>query len=167
MPTYRSGPFNLVVILVLLLTGWMLLQQWQSVDEIRWDEFVNHVESKHISSVTLKETEIVGKFNEAGLASRGEKSKVSFVVYYKPEVHGERLERLLEENGVGPDIPAEYRQFTRRVHRENPLTVRGKKMGTAELIALIHAKMRDDDYLDVFENVYGWFEQTRKKLIPS
>jgi len=103
LPAYKTGPFNLLVILVLLLTGWMLLQQWQSVDEIRWDEFVNHVESKHISSVTLKETEIVGKFNEEGLASRGEKSKVSFVVYYKPEVHGERLERLLEENGVKND----------------------------------------------------------------
>ena len=103
LPTYRTGPFNLLVILVLLLTGWMVLQQWQSVDEIRWDEFVNHIENKHIDSVTIKETEIVGKFNKEGLASRGEKSKVSFVVYYKPEVHGERLEKLLEENGVKND----------------------------------------------------------------
>jgi hypothetical protein len=75
--------------------------------------------------------------------------------------------RLLEENGVTGEIPAEYRQFTRRVHRENPLTVRGKKMSTADLIALIHEKMRDDDYLDVFENVYTWFEQARQKLSPS
>ncbi|MHC4159565.1 MAG: ATP-dependent metallopeptidase FtsH/Yme1/Tma family protein, partial [Planctomycetota bacterium] len=78
----------------------MLLQQWQSIDEIRWDEFVEHVENKHIDKVTIKETEIVGDFNKEGLASRGEKSKVSFVVYYKPEVHGERLEKLLEEHGV-------------------------------------------------------------------
>jgi len=103
LPSYRTGPFNMLVILILLLTGWMLLQQWQSVDEIRWDEFVSHIENKHIDSVTIKEAEIVGKFNEEGLASRGEKSKVSFVVYYKPEVHGERLERLLEENGVKND----------------------------------------------------------------
>ncbi|UCF00230.1 MAG: ATP-dependent zinc metalloprotease FtsH [Planctomycetota bacterium] len=104
LPAYRSGPFNLLVILALLLTGWMLLQQWQSVDEIRWDEFVAHIENKHIDSVTIKDTEIVGDFNEEGLASRGERSKVSFVVYYKPEVHGERLESLLEENGVKNDI---------------------------------------------------------------
>ncbi len=75
--------------------------------------------------------------------------------------------RLLEENGVAGEIAAEYRQFTRRVHRENPLTVRGKKMSTDDLIALIHEKMRDDDYLDVFENVYTWFEQARQKLAPA
>ncbi len=100
LPAYRTGPFNLLIIFALLLTGWMLLQQWQSVDEIRWDEFVRHIENKHIDTVTIKETEIVGDFNKEGLASRGERSKVSFVVYYKPEVHGQRLERLLEEHGV-------------------------------------------------------------------
>jgi hypothetical protein len=75
--------------------------------------------------------------------------------------------RLLEQNGVGDGIPAEYRQFTRRVHRENPLTVRGRRMGADELVAMIQEKMRDDDYLDVFENVYTWFEQAKKKLSPS
>ena len=75
--------------------------------------------------------------------------------------------RILGENGVNGEIPAEYRQFTRKVHKENPLTVRGKKMSAADLISLIREKMLADDYLDVFENVYTWFEQVRQKLRPA
>jgi len=82
----------------------MMLQQWQRVDEIRWDEFVYHVENKHIDSVTIKNEEIIGKFNDAGLTSRGSKGKDAFVVYYIPESHGDRLVKLLEENNVKNDI---------------------------------------------------------------
>lgn len=73
----------------------------------------------------------------------------------------------LTDNGVGADMTAEYRQFTRRVHRENPLTIRGRKMSPTELIGLIHEKLLYEDYLDVFENVYTWFEQTAQKLKSS
>jgi cell division protease FtsH len=103
LPSYRHGPFSWLIIAIVIFAAMMLLQQWQSIEEVRWDEFVNHVESKHVESVTIKDTEIVGKFNEQGIASRGGKSKGSFVVYYKPEVHGERLGRLLEENGIKTD----------------------------------------------------------------
>lgn len=99
-PSYKRGPFSWLLIPILIFTALMLVQQWQSVDEIRWDEFVDHVENNHIDSVTIKDTEIIGKFNEQGLATRKDKDNVSFVVYYKPDVHGERLEKLLEENDV-------------------------------------------------------------------
>jgi cell division protease FtsH len=78
----------------------MLLQQWQSIEDIRWDEFVEHVENKQIESITIKDTEIIGKFNEQGVASRGGKGRVSFVVYYEPEVHGQWLGKLLQENDI-------------------------------------------------------------------
>ena len=103
LPSYRGGPFNLLIIAIVLITAMIMLQQWQSIDEIRWDEFVNHVKNNHVESVTIKDTEIIGKFNESGLASRGDKGKVTFVVYYKPEVQGERLGGLLEESGVKTD----------------------------------------------------------------
>ena len=103
LPSYKHGPFSYLIIGIVIFTGMLLLQQWQSIEEVRWDEFVNHVESKHVESVTIKDTEIVGKFNEQGIASRGGKSKGSFVVYYKPDVHGERLGRLLEESGIKTD----------------------------------------------------------------
>jgi hypothetical protein len=40
-------------------------------------------------------------------------------------------------------------------------------MSTAELAALIHEKLRYEDYLDVFEEVHTWLEQTARKLRPA
>jgi cell division protease FtsH len=100
LPGYKYGPFTYLIIGILIFTAMIFLQQWQSVEEIRWDEFVKDVESKCVESVIIKDTEITGKFNEQGLAGRGGKGKDTFVVYYKPEVQGERLGKLLEENGV-------------------------------------------------------------------
>ena len=89
LPSYRTGPFSWLIIAIVIFTAMMMLQQWQSVEEVRLDEFINHIQSKHVESVTVKDTEIIGKFNESGIASRGGKGKVAFVVYYKPEVDGE------------------------------------------------------------------------------
>ena len=102
LPRYKRGPFSYLIIAIAIFTMIMMLNQWQRVDEIRWDEFVEHVKNKHIDSVTIKDVEIIGKFNDAGLASR--EGKDSFVVYYIPEVQGKRLESLLEENNVKNDI---------------------------------------------------------------
>jgi len=99
-PTYKRGPFSWVIIIALGLTGIMMLQQFQGVEEIRWDEFVEYVENGYIENVTIKDTEITGKFNEAGIAKREKQGKGTFIVYYKPEVHGERLEKLLADNKI-------------------------------------------------------------------
>lgn len=73
----------------------------------------------------------------------------------------------LDANGVDPAIGEEYRQFCRRVQKENPLTIHGKKMDSRELVAHIHEKLKYEDYLDLFENVYRWFEQTSEKFRPA
>jgi cell division protease FtsH len=104
LPRYKRGPFSYLIIAIAIFTMIMMLNQWQKVDEIRWDEFVEHVQNKHVDSVTIKDMEIIGKFNEAGLASRQGKGKDSFVVYYIPEVQGKRLESLLAENKIKNDI---------------------------------------------------------------
>jgi cell division protease FtsH len=98
LPSYKFGSFTYVIIGILIFTAMMLLQQWQSVEEIRWDEFVKYVDNNCVDSITIKDTEIMGKFNEQGIAGRGDKSKTSFVVYYKPEVQGKQLGDLLEKN---------------------------------------------------------------------
>jgi len=103
LPRYKRGPFSYLIIAIAIFTMIMMLNQWQKVDEIRWDEFVEHVQNKHIDSVTIKDMEIIGKFNEAGLTGRGSKSKDTFVVYFTPAVNGERLGLLLEENNVKND----------------------------------------------------------------
>lgn len=101
---YKGSRFNILIILAVLMSLVMMFQQWQGFDEIRWDEFVTHIESKHIDNVVIKETLVTGKFNESGLQSRPAKGRDSFVVYFQPEVHGERLQKLLEENGIANSI---------------------------------------------------------------
>ncbi|MHC4456156.1 MAG: ATP-dependent zinc metalloprotease FtsH [Planctomycetota bacterium] len=100
VPSYRRGPFSWLIIAIVIFTVMMLMQQWQSVDRISWDDFQRHLENDQIESLEIGETEITGKFNEQGIASRGEKAPVSFTVDYKPEVVRERLMELLESSGA-------------------------------------------------------------------
>jgi cell division protease FtsH len=73
----------------------MMLQQWRSIENIHWDDFERYLQNNEIESVEIGETEITGKFNQKGIAGRGEKASVSFTVDYNPKVVGERLTTLL------------------------------------------------------------------------
>lgn len=97
---YKRGPFNWLIIAAIAFIVVLMMRQWQSAEEIRWDEFVGLVGSGHISSVVIKDSEIRGKYDEAYLVGREEKGNTSFIVYYIPAVHGETLEKLLAESGV-------------------------------------------------------------------
>ena len=99
-PSYRRGPLNLLIIGIVLFTAMLMLRQWQNVDNISWDDFVRYLENNQIESVEVGETEITGKFNQAGINSRDKKAPVSFSVDYKPEVVGERLVEMLDKSGV-------------------------------------------------------------------
>ncbi len=70
----------------------------------------------------------------------------------------------LEEQGVDAALREEYRQFGRKVHKENPLIIHGRPMDAKALLSHIHEQLKYKDYLDLFENVYAWFEQTRDRL---
>ncbi len=100
LPKYKRGPLNWLIIAVVIFTVLMMLQHWQSVDELRWDEFTGYIESGHIETVVIKDAEVAGKFNAEGLKTRGDKASESFVVYFNPDVHGQRLEALLTEHNV-------------------------------------------------------------------
>jgi len=63
----------------------MMLQQWRNVDTIRWDEFLKYIEARQIKTVEIGETDITGKFNEAGISERGKDSAESFSVGYKQD----------------------------------------------------------------------------------
>jgi hypothetical protein len=73
--------------------------------------------------------------------------------------------QTLSENAVDGGLIQEYRQFSAQVHRENPLLMEGRKMGSQELIDYIHVRLQYQDYLDIFEKVYRWFELAREKYI--
>ena len=101
LPSYRRGPFSYIIIAVVIFTAMMMLQQWRGRSEqIRWDEFIGHVENKHIRSAELGETEITGKFNQEGIASRPEGAPDSFTVNYNREALGERIEEMLRKSGA-------------------------------------------------------------------
>jgi len=103
LPNYKRGYFNIIIIAIVVISMVMMLQQWQNVEELRFDQFQSYVENGYIDTVTVKDTEIIGTFNEKGIEQLGDKVKPSFVVYYKPNVYGEWIGTLLKENNVKND----------------------------------------------------------------
>ena len=73
--------------------------------------------------------------------------------------------RTFKDAGIEAAIRDEYRALSRKVQKENPFTAQGKRSDPADLMAYIQERLRSEDYLDLFESVYGWFEQTREKLL--
>ncbi len=71
----------------------------------------------------------------------------------------------LQRLEVGAGIREEYQRLVRKVYRENPLTIGGRKMTAAELVEHIREKLRYEDYLDVFENVYRWYEGAQARPV--
>ena len=100
LPRYKRGPFSYLIIAIAIFMVMMMLQQWQRIDKISLDEFKMHLKQGEIESVIVKDTEITGQFTEDFFNSQQGKSKKSFVVNYTPNLHGERLGRLLDESGV-------------------------------------------------------------------
>ncbi len=98
--TYQRGPFNLLILGVIILTLMFLIQRWKPVETLRYDEFVTHLQEGHIEEVTVHDTDITGEFNQKGIESREEGSSKSFVVDYKQEIVRDNLEKKLEESGV-------------------------------------------------------------------
>jgi cell division protease FtsH len=100
LPSYRRGPFSYIIIAVVIFTAMMMLQQLRGVEKLGWDEFERYLENNEIESVEIGETEIAGKFNQKGIAGRGEKASASFRVDYNSNVVGERLATLLAASDV-------------------------------------------------------------------
>src|SRR4030042_976776 len=100
LTSYKHGPFSWLIIAVIIFTAMMILQQWRRSDQIRWDEFVEHVENKHIRSAELGETQINGRFNQGGIESRPKGAPDSFTVNYNRDVMGEGIEQKLRQSGA-------------------------------------------------------------------
>ena len=104
LPSYRRGPLSYLIIAVIIFTAMMLMRQFQDVDDIRCDEFFQYLDDGYIESVEVKDTEIIGEFNEAGKKTRPEKAPDTFLVDYRPDILRERLIEKLDESGVKWDI---------------------------------------------------------------
>lgn len=104
LPRYRKAPFSYLIIIFALLTMMMMMKPWWNIaDRMSWNEFIYHVGKNNIETVTIKDVEIVGKFNDAGWTERQEKNpkaSKSFSVDYKPSWVGEHYTQSLEESGI-------------------------------------------------------------------
>ncbi len=71
----------------------------------------------------------------------------------------------LRDNGIGPEIVDGYLDMMMMVHKSNPFGEAARDPDG--LYAHIKEKMKDSDYLDVFEGVYKWFDSVREHLEPK
>lgn len=71
----------------------------------------------------------------------------------------------LRDHGVEPGIADGYMDTMMMVHKSNPFGEEARD--PAALYAHIREKMKDSDYLDVFEGVYKWFDSVRERLEPK
>ena len=108
LPRYKRSGLGWLMIPLLIFTLISVVNQWQRVDNIDWDDFVTYLKNNQIKSVGIGEIQIRGEFNEQGIASRGERLTKTFTVDYKQEVVGKRLAELLEESDVDWKFAREY-----------------------------------------------------------
>ncbi|MHC4188026.1 MAG: ATP-dependent metallopeptidase FtsH/Yme1/Tma family protein [Planctomycetota bacterium] len=96
---YRRNPFTWLIAGLIILTIWMFFQQRQMANELRLDEFFDHVQTGHVEEVIIRENELTGTFTEEYL-SQQEKPKKTFTVQYNPQVNDEQIADLLSGSGV-------------------------------------------------------------------
>ncbi len=77
-----------------------MLHQLRRIENIDYVDFERHIRNNEIESVEIGETVITGKFNQKGIAARGEKATVSFEVNYIPKVVGEDLKTKLSASDI-------------------------------------------------------------------
>jgi cell division protease FtsH len=102
LPAYRRGPLGWLILVIVIFTAMMMLQQWQTVDKIEWNAFEKHLKDGDIASMQVGDTEITGKFRP-GVPGREKTAPESFSVDYKPAVVGDRLFELLAESKDPPE----------------------------------------------------------------
>jgi cell division protease FtsH len=103
-PRYKRTPFSYLIIIFALLTFLMMSRPfWSAAENISWDEFRGYVKDGYVKRIEIKETEIEGEFNEAGMAARqkqDEDAPKSFSVDYNPNWTGEQYLQSLEEKDI-------------------------------------------------------------------
>jgi cell division protease FtsH len=97
---YRRGPFNLLLAGIVILTTMVLLQQWQHIETLRYDEFLKRLAAKQIEKVEVGDTDIRGEFTDSAMAGTDKPATKTFVVDYKSEIVRDQLMKELEESGV-------------------------------------------------------------------
>ncbi|MCD6393859.1 MAG: ATP-dependent zinc metalloprotease FtsH [Planctomycetes bacterium] len=104
LPKYRRSPFGWLVIFLILISAMMMLNKvTRRVDKISFvPDFMDYVDAGHIESLEFQVSRgrIAGKFNESGMAARGEDAAVRFQVNYDPELLPKDYIEQLRAKGI-------------------------------------------------------------------
>ena len=108
LPKYRRSPFGWLVIFLILISAMMMLNKvTRRVEKISFvPDYMDYVDAGHIESVELHPSRgrIVGKFNESGMAARGENTAVRFQVNYDPELLPKDYLKQLKAKGIEAEV---------------------------------------------------------------
>ena len=99
IPQRRTPTITYIVIAIVIFTIMMVLNQYQNVEKLNWNQFVKDVNDGYIKNIVIKDTEITGQFTDKYLSSEKNK-KDNFVVTYNPEVYGPMIRDLIEKTGI-------------------------------------------------------------------
>ncbi len=90
LPGYRRGPVSWLIVIIVLVTAMMMLQQGLVTNTLRWDEFANYLDEDQIERIEVGDSDISGKFREGAPAAEKYKG-LSFKVNYRPEAGAKEL----------------------------------------------------------------------------
>ncbi|MCD4830544.1 MAG: ATP-dependent zinc metalloprotease FtsH [Anaerohalosphaeraceae bacterium] len=96
---YKKKRFSWLLMGFIFLTFMLLADRYSNRDSITNDEFEKYLSEKKIEWLTIKETEISGEFNKAGLSSRPPKATKTFSVNYRAEMI-EDIKKKIEASGT-------------------------------------------------------------------
>src|SRR3989339_928548 len=96
-PAYHNSPLSWILVVILLTALFMLLRKLPN-DNIGWNDFTKYFEKGQVESIEISDTSIKGKFNQAGIESRGKDQPDTFTVSYNSNVVGEQLGEILKNS---------------------------------------------------------------------
>lgn len=112
LPVYKRNPYGWLIIVILIVSAVMMLQQGLVTNVLRWDDFTQKLESGQVERIDIGETEITGKFKEGSEAATKADGNLAFKVNYRPDSGAkERLNEILNTlQAKGDPIQYQYTQ---------------------------------------------------------
>jgi cell division protease FtsH len=97
----NRSPFGWLVIGLVVMTLLMIAGRYKSFEEISYiPGLVDHINNGEVESIRFDQTQIVGEFNDKGIAARLKGSPSRFKVFYHSAMHQETLMELCNSKGV-------------------------------------------------------------------
>jgi cell division protease FtsH len=98
VPPQKRTPVTYIIIAILVFTVMMMLNQYQNVETLSWDEFYTLVNKDAIKNLVIKDNIVTGEFTEEYLKTEKNK-KNTFEVSYNP-VYAPILTDIIKEKGI-------------------------------------------------------------------